>query len=72
MSALVKGLLDYSLLGKDSVGSILDCNKIIGEALSDLAGLIRESNAKITVNELPAIYGYQAEIKLLFQNLINN
>ena len=72
MSALVKGLLDYSLLGKDSVGSILDCNKIVGEALSDLTGLIRESNAIITVNELPAIYGYQTEIKLLFQNLITN
>jgi len=72
MKELVKGLLEYSLLGKVSVKTTVDCNKIVGEVLSDLADSIKEEKATITVANLPVINGYTTEIRVLFQNLVNN
>jgi signal transduction histidine kinase len=72
MSNLVKGLFDYSLLGKTRTLGLVDCNKIVDIVLIDLAKYIKESNAQITVGKLPVLYGYETELRLLFQNLITN
>jgi len=72
MSKLVKDLLDYSVLGKESVKTMVDCNKIVACVLSDLYDSIKGRNAKITVHKLPVISGYETELRLLFQNLIEN
>ena len=72
MQLLLKGLLDYSLLGKDSVKSDVDCNKVVAEVLSDMSDAVKASDASITVQELPVINGYSAELRLLLQNLIHN
>lgn len=72
MRDLVNGLFDYSLIGKQSVAEIIDCNRIVGEVLKDLQKTIRENNAKITVRQLPTLNGFEAELRLLFQNLIAN
>jgi light-regulated signal transduction histidine kinase (bacteriophytochrome) len=72
MQELVKGLLDYSRIGKEKVICSVDCNIIVKEVLSDLTLSIRESNAKITVNDLPILNGYSTELRQLFQNLISN
>jgi signal transduction histidine kinase len=72
MKLLLKGLLDYSLLGKDSVVSAVDCNKIVSEVLSDLKDSIEGSKAKIAVQTLPVISGYPSELRFLFHHLINN
>ncbi len=72
MKLLVKDLLEYSLLGKESVTTIVDCNKIVEAALSDLDDSIKGSHARITVQHLPTFSGYETELRLLFQNLIEN
>lgn len=72
MKTLLKGLLFYSLLGKDSVKSDVDCNKVVAEVLSDLSVSINASYASVTVQELPVLKGYETELKLLFRNLISN
>ncbi len=72
MSSLLKGLLDYSLLGKVSKMEQVDCNVIVKEVLSDLSDLITVNKATIKVHELPDVYGLPAELRMLFQNLINN
>jgi light-regulated signal transduction histidine kinase (bacteriophytochrome) len=72
MSELVKDLLDYSLLGKDSRKSLVDCNKIVGEVLSGFSVMIEESHVKVIIQDLPLFNGYEKELKLLFQNLIHN
>ena len=72
MSKMVKDLFDYSLLGKESTKTLLDCNKIVGEVISDLDDSLKQNGVKITVQELPAIIGYETEMRLLFQNLIIN
>ena len=72
MRSLVTGLLDYSLLGQKSIITMVDCNKIIREILSDISDSINLSGAKITVYELPVLNCYETEMRLLFQNLIQN
>lgn len=72
MQLLVKGLLDYSLLGKDSVKKVVDCNEIVGQILVELSDPIESSNAKITLQELPEINGFASELKILFHHLILN
>ncbi|MCX6269253.1 MAG: ATP-binding protein [Bacteroidetes bacterium] len=65
-------LLEYSLLGKESIKTMFDCNKVIDAVLSDLDDAIKGSNAKITVQELPTIIAFETEMRLLLQNLISN
>jgi len=72
MRLLVKGLLDYSLLGRESIITIVDCNKILNEVISDMSESINLYEAKITVQELPVLNGSETELRLLFQNLIHN
>jgi PAS domain S-box-containing protein len=72
MRTLVKGLLDYSLLGREGVMTSVDCNKIVSEVLSDMHDALNISRANVTVQELPTLIGYATELRLLFQNLIDN
>jgi PAS domain S-box-containing protein len=72
MQQLIKGLLDYSRVGKHRELSYVDCNLIVSEVISDLNSAIQESNAQITVGPLPSLNAYALEIRLLFQNLISN
>ena len=72
MSELVKGLLDYSRIGKGKEKVIVDCNQIVNEIQQDLSVIISETNAQIKVENLPTISAYSTELRLLFQNLISN
>ena len=73
MRDLVKGLLDYSLLGNERELTLVDCHHVVEDVLNDIRDSIQESNATITIaKELPAIEGYSTELRLLFQNLIHN
>ena len=72
MRTLVRSLLEYSLLGKTSNVTNVDCNQAIKEVISDLRDSIEGSCVKISTMNLPTIRGYQNELRLLFQNLISN
>lgn len=72
MQALVKGLLDYSRIGRKKQLVEVDCNQVVNEVLSDITLTIAESKAKITVDELPKLKAYSTELRQLFQNLIGN
>ena len=72
MSGLIKDLLDYSRLGKNAELKEVDCNQLLKIVQQDLATTIDETNAIIQIQELPSIKGYETELRLLFQNLIDN
>lgn len=72
MTNLIKGLLEYSRIGKVSVMSRIDCNEVIKDVLLDLNLKITETGAEIEVGDLPAVMGYDVELHILFQNLITN
>lgn len=72
MQELVKGLLDYSRIGREKQLVEVDCNQIVKDVLSDMAIALAESKAKISVGNLPKLKGYSTELRQLFQNLISN
>ncbi|HLP49487.1 MAG TPA: ATP-binding protein, partial [Chitinophagales bacterium] len=72
MEELTKGLLEYSRLGQIKPLQPVNCDQVLADVLADLHSLISTTNATITIEPLPLINGYPLELKLLFQNLINN
>ena len=72
MSDVIKGLLDYSRLGREKQMSSIDCNQLVKDIRDDLGTSINESKASLHISQLPRIRGYESEVRLLFQNLINN
>ncbi len=72
MSELVKGLLDYSRIGRNQKMSYIDCNELVEIVKKDLGATISESKATFDIEKLPYINGYKTELRLLFQNLISN
>jgi len=72
MQLLVKGLLDYSRIGREKKLVEIDCNEIVKDVLSDMVITIKEGNAEIIVSDLPHLKGYETEIRQLFQNLVSN
>lgn len=50
----------------------LDTNKLVAQVLDNLSPLITKTAASITCADLPTIIGDSAQIKLLFQCLIEN
>ena len=72
MQNLVKGILEYSLLGTDKTVSDIDCNQLVEDIKRDLSAIITAKKAVIEYEPLPVIRGYALELQQLFQNLINN
>lgn len=72
MQTLVKGLLDYTLLGNERIISMFDCRKVVNDVVSDLDELIMASRARITCHQLPRLYACESEMRLLFQHLLHN
>jgi PAS domain S-box-containing protein len=72
MQQLVKGLLDYSRIGKERKNSRIDCNEVVADVLADMNVSLKESNAIVEYEILPVIEGYITEMRQLFQNIISN
>ena len=72
MKLLVNGLLDHSLLGKNSQIEKIIPSEIIQGIFVDMSATISETKAKITYDNLDNINGYVTEFRLLLQNLISN
>jgi len=72
MKSLIDALLEYSRLGKTNTHSTVDCNVIVSTIKSDLANVIERTQSTVNIKKLPKITGSEVELRLLFQNLINN
>lgn len=73
MSTVVRSLLDFGRLGRNKKLALTDCKKVIGEVITDLNTIVKDSGAVITLGEgHPIVYAYETEVRQLFQNLINN
>jgi light-regulated signal transduction histidine kinase (bacteriophytochrome) len=72
MSALVKGILNFSRLGQNKILSYVDIGQLTTTVIADLDTLITNSNAVVDVGEMPEINVYELEFRQLLQNLITN
>lgn len=73
MSTLIKDVLTYSALIKDSkVLRNVDLNQIVRHVLGDYDLLIGQKNAQITVESLPEIEAIPIQMEQLFGNIVGN
>ncbi len=72
MSKLVKGLLDYTRIGKNFEVSEVNMEQIVQFVLDDLNTLINENNVTFEINKLPSIKAQNNEMRSLIINLITN
>jgi light-regulated signal transduction histidine kinase (bacteriophytochrome) len=73
MQDLIQDLLEYSRVEtrvKDFAK--VDMNDVVKKALHSLEYSIKESQAKVTVDVLPTIFGDQTQMVQLIQNLMGN
>jgi light-regulated signal transduction histidine kinase (bacteriophytochrome) len=74
MQELLDDLLSYahaSSIAEPAVEPI-DPTPPLDAALQNLAGAIQESNAKITIGDMPAVRMRESHLSQIFQNLIGN
>ncbi len=72
MNEMIKALLQYSRVDKEQNFGDFDVNQKVSEVLNNLKVLIDESNANITVGEMPKIYGEPTLFSQIIQNLVSN
>ncbi|MEQ6120148.1 ATP-binding protein [Reichenbachiella sp. MALMAid0571] len=72
MNGLIRGLLDYSRIGRQQQLQLINCNQIIETLKEDLSTVIADTNTTISAKNLPELKVYSVEFRLLFQNLISN
>lgn len=72
MQVLIADLIDYSTIGTAGEAKVIDCNDLLQDVLAGISEKISESKAKITASPMPTVYGYEADIRLLFHSLIFN
>lgn len=73
MQTLIDDLLEYSRVGRSQKPfQLTDCNHAVEQALANLQGAIRQTQAVVTYSELPAVMGDISQLVQLFQNLVGN
>jgi PAS domain S-box-containing protein len=73
MRNLITGLLEYSLLSRDTEIESVDCNEVLQDVLNDLSLSIHENQAQVILkNILPKLLCNRIHIRILFQNMIQN
>lgn len=72
MTDLISSLLEYSKIGVNQELKLIDCSDLVSDVVHDIDSKIQEYNAEITFEKLPKLFGYEIELRQLFQNLISN
>lgn len=72
MNQLIKGILDYSRLGRNPEITTINTQLLVSVIKKDLSQIITDTKAQVYFENLPTIEGFHTELRLLFQNLLTN
>ena len=73
MDSLLSGLLRLSRLGRAAMQiELLNMNDILADVTGNMEYKIKESGAKIRVDDLPPCFGDASQINQVFSNLLDN
>lgn len=72
MTALIKGLLEFSRIGSKRILQPIDCQELVDTIVLDLDAKIKSVGGTVQIQPLPQVNGNLIELRTLFQNLISN
>lgn len=72
MKEQIDGLLNHSKIGGKKQMELVNMNNLLSNVLSDLKCNITKTKAVIIVRDLPDVFGYATELRLMLLNLIGN
>ncbi|GAB4030325.1 sensor histidine kinase [Spirosoma gilvum] len=73
MSRLIKDLLAYSRIGtQPQLAHAVCLNSLLEGLIQDFELPIQETGTQLTVDDLPTVSGDEAQLNLLFRNLLSN
>lgn len=73
MQALVRGLLDYSRVGREEAKhEPVDMNALLEDVLVELSEAIEEAGAEVSRDDCPSVLGHRAQLHGLLLNLVSN
>ncbi|MGZ3847252.1 MAG: sensor histidine kinase, partial [Flavisolibacter sp.] len=73
MRVLITDLLSFSQVNQQKLElNEVDLSSVMKEALSDYELIIKEKNAKITIDQMPVVEGDKTMLRRLFENLLSN
>lgn len=72
MTTLVEGLLSFANSGEHEPPRFVDLRHAVEQATQNLISIIKPSQAKIAVGQLPIVRSNEIHLVSLFQNLISN
>lgn len=73
MYQLIDDILTFTKISANVVTwERLSCDDVVGQALSNLSGVISQTHAIIRLGKLPSIYGCKIALTHVFENLISN
>ncbi|RMG09206.1 MAG: hybrid sensor histidine kinase/response regulator [Cyanobacteria bacterium J055] len=72
MQQLIEDLLAYSQVDVSRSLEVVNCDRVVAEALDNLQAAISQTGARIAISPLPTIKGKSAQLIQVFQNLIGN
>ncbi|WP_428327995.1 sensor histidine kinase [Mucilaginibacter sp.] len=65
-------LLTYSRIGRNKKKETISIRKVLGDVIMDMEAEVAGRQAKIYIGDMPEVNGNTSEMKILFQNLLNN
>lgn len=70
---MVQDVLDFSRAGTHDIPfNWIDCGKIVDNVLQSLQDTVSATDAAVTVDPLPVVYGSQLELPRVFDHLVRN
>ncbi|ELZ15136.1 multi-sensor signal transduction histidine kinase [Haloterrigena salina JCM 13891] len=73
MREMIDGLLEYSRVEtRGDPFEPMDLNAVVDDVLEDLQFRIEETDAELTVEDLPRVEGDASQLRQVFQNLLSN
>ncbi len=73
MQILIADVLNYTqIVGQEIEFVDVDLNELFAEIFEDMLGNTIQKNAELTMDHLPIVKGSRTQLRILFQNLVDN
>jgi two-component system, sensor histidine kinase and response regulator len=72
MQLLIEDLLAYSQVDVSRSVEVVDCDRVLAEAIENLQAAISQTHAHLSLAPLPLVKGKSSQLIQVFQNLIGN